>query len=226
MGRTDYAVWCSLLARAPDWSLQPIQREADLPDWCSTELIATEGARARLSRWVRAGEPIPELLDLCFVGDRATEGAVRSTLGRLPAPVQWYTVRTAAIVGLSPGAGRCAFAPPWPLHTDEAARLLLVSAGPDAVCAVLAHEVAHLWLLPAVPASEPRLSAAERRFDEHRFASLAQDWGLLSHAADKRETAERQAIALANDWGFALDSADEEYTCRHARSRVFEAVAP
>jgi hypothetical protein len=241
LGRDGFAAFGQILnwpalgnvaAGEPAWRAiadgGPETRADALPPWCCPELIATEGSRARLSRWIQAGQPNADPAHRAGVIDGGLAAVVDSVdrvLRRLPAPIAWHVVRTVAIVGCHPG-GWAGLAPRFPESPDEGLQLVAVASrtDQDALDGVVAHEFCHCWLARVFPDSA-RVTVAEGRRRRETFVRLAVEWGYRSQIIDAAVQPEDEATALLRALGFVGFAADAAHCMATAVERAVNETA-
>ena len=225
--------WRAVAARASLADCAELSRS--LPPRPPRELLAGEG-RQRLIRFYEryAGQP-PTANDrttlehaLVYIGDLRIRQILLDVLLPLPPAVAALTVDGGVwIFGVGADtAGWLSVAPPLPVLAPDAPalRVLCLAGRPDAttpdLASVVAHELAHLWIEPSVPASA--VPPPGERIDRlSALVGLCEEWELplpddtFTAAVD----AERRAVALASLWGYD-DSAD-----RCARGQVHRMLA-
>jgi hypothetical protein len=202
--------------------LRPMScRDACRTAWLTDALVRTDGARARLRRWVDAGRPDPPAHCLAgFLGpERGIFNAFERAVARIPAPpVRWFVARNVVGVGVGDRANGWVITWPTSLTTgaDEALQLAAVGDAPNAeeLESTIAHELVHCWLEPVQSAwSGPTVEGLRDppdfaklaagwgasfrnlvRLDEWRVASLAQSWGFRGRASDPTRYEQRMIV--------------------------------
>jgi hypothetical protein len=185
-----------------------------------------------------------------IVGDDLLEPLVQRALLRMPPPVLDHLRRHSVLlpVGLS-----CAgFAALEPLHEPDAVevrRLLPIRYGghvgrlarllrplrlartdqrasdeEEEFLALVAHEVAHSWLVasPRPSGHLPRVEAIERH---ETYIRCAAEWGLLDRVIRPLQRDEHQAEGLALAWGFTRATRGDACAWNAGRMVLAEAAA-
>jgi hypothetical protein len=134
-------------------------------------------------------------------------------------------VRRLLVLHYAAPAGRLALARlvrRWP-RLERWFRAGTIKCSDDVFLALVAHEVAHNWLLAAPPPAErrPRAEAIEQH---DRLIEYATKWGLLHRVIDPRAQDEHQAERLAYAWGFAQATRGDA-CARNARREVLAEAA-
>jgi hypothetical protein len=163
---------------------------------------------------------------VAICGDDTLEPLIEAALLRMPVPVLDHIQRHSVLlpVGRSCG-GFAALEPPPEPDALEVRRLIVLDYGArvgrlarllarwrwsrrraqhdhdDEFLALVGHEVAHHWLIPA-PAPSERLPRAEAIEWHDRALRCATEWGMLDRLIRPRERDEHQAKDLAHAWGF------------------------
>ncbi|HEX7126650.1 MAG TPA: hypothetical protein VF406_12915 [Thermodesulfobacteriota bacterium] len=181
------------------------------PPWLCWPLVATPAARSKLTDWARrAPRPwaTPDaatlLTRLAVTGDEEIAYGVAEVLSELPPPVIDYARTRVSFlaVGLRI-SGWCGARP------DLADRPFVIVLGPadrtrDGIRRVIAHEVAHAWLLPEPPPST--VAAGALWMETVHGLPLGEVPEAAREAVLARRQAsavhERQAEALVAAWGF------------------------
>jgi hypothetical protein len=184
------------------------------PSWLTWELVATPSARIKLFDWIETA-PAPwweaatmsrdEALQwIDYAGDTLVLGALLDVLAAVPRPVAEHVTAACNIVGTGAQTwGMCALPSvprPW---------TVTVSPGPqgDLAHAVIAHELAHVWLLPRPGADQRRPSVVEdlarASLRVEHCKTEAQVAGLRRFRSDGARD-EAEADALAASWGFPV----------------------
>jgi hypothetical protein len=152
-GRSDVARLAAQLGiEMPDRVLcSPTARREALPPWLTPAFVATEPARQKLAAWIAAGKPdaptpADALVTQQHIGDELLAHAIARTLSALPAPLGHYAVGHCQFISV--GASIRGFCAPHVSH-ERPWLIVLSTAGQDVPLfeAVVAHEVAHAWLL-------------------------------------------------------------------------------
>ncbi|MDQ3299967.1 MAG: hypothetical protein M3619_25590 [Myxococcota bacterium] len=173
--------------------------------------LETPGSRARLQRWLAAGEPAADLSRLEFAGDDGVRELVLEVLANCPAPVAWHGVEhvlwisvgrfDAGWMGLSP-------TPRAPVGDQSHTITLCGQADDDFLRGVIAHELGHSWSAPIQPgrAVSARLSHREtiaRTIAAAKFCGVD-----AAQLARERSAHERLADDLARHWGYPRGTTD------------------
>jgi hypothetical protein len=206
VGRSDYVRFCRTLGLEPDERLSPVARATHLPTWLSGALIATEAASHKLRAWARQtaraawsepGDPAAVLVALRAFGDPVMPHEIARALCRVPAPVRDYVLGAVTFVCVGRSfAGWCGA---WP---EPSTPWLVVLSARDRLEGLVAHEIAHAWLMPE-PAAGDRLRSA---FAQHaidvtplaKVPAAARVDVLAERAAACRSS---RAAALLDAWG-------------------------
>ncbi len=226
LAKTDYDLRCELLGLEAV-PCSPLERVKRLPAWLTRELISTTGAREKLHDWATRTpkpwdappDPAQVFVALHCYGDPTIPHLLARLLCELPPPVRDHALRSVTFLTVGcTYAGWCGPPPdyaerPWFIvvraETGHPAELRIV----DGLRFLIAHEVAHSWLLdehppgtrlrdalwhqtifdsPAVcvPADALEAVMAERyeaRRDERLCEALTRSWGLDASARRARD---------------------------------------
>jgi hypothetical protein len=148
----DYRRLRSALGLELDDDASPPERGTRLPAWMSVELIMTAAATDKLRTWARQtarsewsepGDPAALLVELRAYGDPVMLHELARALCRLPRPVADYCLRAVTFVCVGRSfAGWCGS---WP---ENRTPWLIVLSARERLENLIAHEVAHAWLMP------------------------------------------------------------------------------
>jgi hypothetical protein len=199
------------------------------PGWLCPALAATVAARDRLASWCAGGglqrvAPSEAEIERAvqFVGDEEVLPLVSRVLARVPPPVRDHSLTNAWIVGVGRSThGYVALAPPQRLaERDEPLKLVVLAVAglrDDDACSLIAHELAHHWLLRwSAPASATVTTVAEAREHHDRLLTFARDWDVLPQVLAPIERDEREAAELCRVWGFEGIGSDSDDRVRGA----------
>ena len=183
--------------------------------WFSPELIASEPATERLESWFALGGPTLSrrtvARDLIVLGLDGVRALLVSALRRCPPPVVHHVVHRVWVLGCGRGlSGWMSQAPPWPISGTVQLVVLDGKLPGQELLGLLAHEVAHSWLLPTAPPADVQ-RIRERVVHRQRISRLAHAWHLPNPLVRGVERDERAAAALARAWGFDGPAADPDY---------------
>jgi hypothetical protein len=208
LGYSDYVRFCRALGLTPDDTLTPAARAASLPAWLTDEMIQTPAAAAKLRSWAQttpreawseASDPAHVLVSLHAFGDPVMPHEISTVLCRLPAPVRAYVVARVTFVCVGRAfAGWCG-----PRFTCATPWLIVMSAREDPD-ALIAHEVAHSWLL-LEPSPDARLMAAFTDWTIHDTPIAHVPPEALAAVLRERDASarhEREVHTLVAAWGF------------------------
>jgi hypothetical protein len=224
---STYVRLCALLGLEPR-DVPPTERPKHLPSWLIPALVATEGACVRLRRWWTAGQPDADPEHITFAGDEEIRRAAVHVLTRVPACVRYHAVSSTLIVGVGRSSvGWQQTAPQLPSPADEPLGVVCVSghAVDDVnLHAIVAHELAHQWLISPGTARAPQQTAEEQQARAYHV-TLACQLDRLQELYAGPMRAEREACALAAAWGFKGLAVDGDTQARYARRRVEDEAA-
>ncbi len=130
-------------------ALLGLAAEDSLPTWAVPELVLTAPAleRAKTPRPWPVRSEFDVFVSLNVVGDILfAELAARTLARRIPPPVVDYIIKRATVLTL--GYPNLGFAGPQVRSEHRPWLITLLHRSDDEFAAVLAHEVAHAWLLP------------------------------------------------------------------------------
>jgi hypothetical protein len=188
-------------------------RELVHVSWLRRPMTATPAARAKLLAWEArtprpwppAPDPATVLTSLEFVGDRTMPHVLARLISELPPPVADYAIARVAYIGV--GMQCYAFCGPRVQMRD---RPWLIVLGPgdqsrETLRRVMAHEIAHTWLLDEPEARDVAATAfwhtavfdEALRDEDPAAAKLRVNQLRIDSMRD-----ERQARELAACWGF------------------------
>lgn len=196
------------------------------PPWFMSALVATTDAQARLRRWAAQGGfdqglmfPDDIARRLRFAGDEEIRVRVIAVLGDVAPPVRDHLLETTLVVGV--GQSSCGWVAKAPEPGPRLRIMALCGVRDDGQArAVIAHEIAHTWLLPDPPAA----AGDDVDRDRPNTMTLAAEWGQLDHLERICVRDERLAAQLAHAWGFRGPATDAE-RCARAEQRDFRARA-
>jgi hypothetical protein len=209
----DYGRACSLLNLLAT-ATGPGERMVQIPGWLQTELVATPEAESKLRLWSESTPPPwtnsdagTILPNLYFYGDVEIAAHTADVLSQLPTPVAAYVRRATTFTGAGLSLhGHCGSRPdfgsrPWWIE-------LSATNGVERLRDVVAHEVAHAWLLPEPAPGQTTATAFAWSTIVH--LPIPDDLDLspetLECVAQRRALSARretEARALTRAWGFS-----------------------
>jgi hypothetical protein len=218
--REGWERWTSLSA--------PPDRQRVMDRLCpgfTPEALMTEAAAARLRSWFEAGAPRLSrrvvARDATVMGLNSRRREIMAVLYRLPPVVVHHVVRRGWILGCDRSlSGWVTQAPPPP--AGDPLQLVVVDGKltHEDFPRVLAHELAHCWLLAVVPPAQNR-PLVERRAQWRRHdllvANLSRKWNQPNPLVREEARSEYQTAALARSWGFTGHATDADGCAEAAR---------
>jgi hypothetical protein len=181
----------------------------------------TDASVARVSRWIGAGKPAPDLSRLMFTGADSVRVIVVELLASIPAPAGWHGVEFVHWfeVGRDARGWQKRANPTRTPPADAAHVIALCGALPDdELRGIVGHELGHSFhavVFPAmshVPMTQHEQSARQLVGGKMRGADLDQV---------ARELAREEALADAQSsaWGIARPS-DHRHLVQHFRAQL------
>lgn len=188
--------------------------------------IATEPSKARLNRWIDAGQPVADLSRLEFGGDDTVRVLLVDVLARLPTPVAWHA--SEFVVWREVGRSAAGWQGSARSHRDPqgdvAHEIVLCGAvTDDDLPGIIGHEIAHSLHRSIAPVRwpQPPMTRVERTA---RMILLGRNIGideehLARMHADLEVLCDRTAVA----WGLLREVRPLEQL-RRSRAKVHEAA--
>ena len=187
------------------------ERMAGGPDWCTWELCATSTARERLRSWVvSTPKPWRSMVDQqarnklwdAFYGCEVMRLVTARVLASLPPPVQAYVSERVRFLGVGVQVRGWAGGP---LPDADRPWLVVLSGhgeGDRTLPLVIAHELAHCWLLgePSTPICDSFEAHTIKRTPLGEVEPKNQ--AKVERVRRRYDRREFEACALADCWGF------------------------
>lgn len=160
--------------------------------------MATDGAIARLRRWIELDMPDAHRETTAILADPSIERGVRDALAMLPEPVALHVVECVLFVGSGIEThGFCVSSSiSWPHPEHDSMHLISLASGD---IGLIAHEIGHSWAASLKP-DRPAQTVASAKQAERTFYKAVADVGGQADYERIYLRKERHADELARLW--------------------------
>jgi hypothetical protein len=186
--------------------------------------VATEGAIARLRRWLDAGRPEADAEQVNFIGADEVREILVDTISKLPTPVAWHAINGVAWLEVGRGGviGWTSAAPSMKAPPGDELHLIALSGrtSDEALPGLCAHELGHSWTRELSPEPFPIPPMSAREFRARIVAAFVESDEDREDLAREAMAEERLADACAEAWGFPCRGGHSLDRFRHSYSEV------